>query len=930
MASGNFEFSASGVLQGKIEWSSSSNGASANSSNVTATLYARRTNSYTTTGKTWSGYVKVGSAQTNISFDSAVSVSNNWVQMATVTTTISHNEDGSGSTTISGSVTGPGSTALSGNTSSGSQNVTLDKIARYFTSYDISLTFGTTTATVKWSCNPACDKLSAIIGSSGGATSFNASGTSGTQTIGGLTPGTYYEIRIGLRRADSGLWSYKDFSGTTIGYPTCTQTFSSKTETSITMKWSSDSTIDYVWYSKDNGSNWTAVGTVNATSGSYTINGLSANTSYNIKTRVRAKSTQLTKDSSNSSQTTYAYPYCTSAPNFTVGSNVTIQFYNPLNRSIQIQMYSRTSSSFVSDLISCSGTSYTGFSNIADKLYASIPNANSGSYNIDVHYGSNKAVKQGGTYSTNVSKISPTFTSFNYQDSNSDVVAVTGDNQCIVKGKSNLQVIIPTANKMVAQKSASGKYYLIRCDTRSTSVNYSDSKDITANLGTIINSGNKEIIVQAYDTRSNSIKVSKTINVYNYSAPIINATAIRKNNFETETTLSIKGTYSILKINDEEKNSIQKVTYTYKESNSTEEGTTGEATITNNSGDYECANITLTLDNTKRYTITVTVTDKLSTTTQSYTVDIGIPIFYIDAQNSKVGVNKITDSSSEALDINGNVKANDYKGSINGYAWDCNTKNTTSLFVPVYNDTDKKIQYRSIPRAYDSTSPTLGTVTGTNFVGKTNGYTWSLGTQNTSNTNVPVINGTTLQYRSIPATYNSINPTLGSVELKSATPYIDFHFNNSTTDYTSRIIESASGNLVVSGLLSVRGSTNYRVYGGRVLYSNSSGTTGNVTLSETAGNFNFMQIVFSKSGGITNSTIIYSPNNSHVSLITGFYGGDTYYTGATWTQTQIAEVIISGTTISWLNRGGMNIPNGESPFVFASTELKIYYVIGFR
>lgn len=43
----------------------------------------------------------------------------------------------------------------------------------------------------------------------------------------------------------------------------------------------------------------------------------------------------------------------------------------------------------------------------------------------------------------------------------------------------------------------------------------------------------------------------------------------------------------------------------------------------------------------------------------------------------------------------------------------------------------------------------------------------------------------------------------GSVEIfgtsSVATPYIDFHYNNSTADYTSRIIESASGELSING-----------------------------------------------------------------------------------------------------------------------------------
>ena len=36
---------------------------------------------------------------------------------------------------------------------------------------------------------------------------------------------------------------------------------------------------------------------------------------------------------------------------------------------------------------------------------------------------------------------------------------------------------------------------------------------------------------------------------------------------------------------------------------------------------------------------------------------------------------------------------------------------------------------------------------------------------------------------------------VNQVEISSGTPYIDFHFDNSEDDFTSRIIESTRGNL---------------------------------------------------------------------------------------------------------------------------------------
>ena len=89
-------------------------------------------------------------------------------------------------------------------------------------------------------------------------------------------------------------------------YATVTQSLNAKTETTLAMNWSSDSTVDYIWYSTNNGSSWTGINVADGKSGTYTISGLAANTNYNVKTRVRSKASQLTTDSSALSVSTYA------------------------------------------------------------------------------------------------------------------------------------------------------------------------------------------------------------------------------------------------------------------------------------------------------------------------------------------------------------------------------------------------------------------------------------------------------------------------------------------------------------------------------------------------------------------------------------------------------------------------------------------------
>lgn len=132
---------------------------------------------------------------------------------------------------------------------------------------------------------------------------------SGSKTITHNTDGTKtFDVSydVSLTSSSNTISETASFTLDTIPrYATSDQSLSSRTLNTITMSWSSDSTIDYIWYSKDGGSNWIDVGSVNGTSGSYIISGLSPNTSYSIKTKVRRKDSQLATESSALAVTTY-------------------------------------------------------------------------------------------------------------------------------------------------------------------------------------------------------------------------------------------------------------------------------------------------------------------------------------------------------------------------------------------------------------------------------------------------------------------------------------------------------------------------------------------------------------------------------------------------------------------------------------------------
>lgn len=114
---------------GRIVWESSSNGTSANTSTVTATLQLQRNALNTTTG-TFKGTFTVGSTSETISWYGSLP-SKTWVTIKTITVTVSHSANGDGSCYLYAKINGPGATTMEGTYVSGAATVTLDTIARY-------------------------------------------------------------------------------------------------------------------------------------------------------------------------------------------------------------------------------------------------------------------------------------------------------------------------------------------------------------------------------------------------------------------------------------------------------------------------------------------------------------------------------------------------------------------------------------------------------------------------------------------------------------------------------------------------------------------------------------------------------------------------------------------------------------------------------
>ena len=417
-------------------------------------------------------------------------------------------------------------------------------------------------------------------------------------------------------------------------YPSITQSLSGKTETTLTVKWSSDSTIDILYYSTNNGSSWTTVDVADGKSGTYTITGLSAGTSYNVKTRVHSKASGLTTDSSASAFSTNDYPFANSMPNFTIGQSVKIGLSNPHSRSVTVELLA--SGGTVAGTATTSGTSVT-LTPTAATLYASIPNAKSANYSVRVTYGSQTRTKTGGTYSANTNTSAPSATALAYADTYSRVISVTGNNQLIVQGRSRVTF---TLTGLAGYEGSTISSVSLSVNGATYSMTISGT---TATVEQVTINSPTDVTATATITDSRGITGTKsvTVTMIEYADPTLRVSAVRKNNFYSET--DIKADATIASING--RNSIRTLSFQYKRSDDTGYGNWTDIT----SGQA----VTVSLDNAYAWTIHFRIQDSVSTTIHYYaTVLEGTPIMFIDRNKRSVSLNGFP-NDDESFEVGG-------------------------------------------------------------------------------------------------------------------------------------------------------------------------------------------------------------------------------------------------------------------------------------
>ena len=633
-------------------------------------------------------------------------------------------------------------------------------------------------------------------------------------------------------------------------YTTVYNSLRSKTINTLDINWSTTNSVDWIQYSL-NGGGWTDTQSANAAdwkSGHYPIGGLNPNTNYTIKTRCRRKDSQLWSEAGTFNVTTYDIAKLTSTPNVNIGSAHNITWTNPSGASTSLKLC-KTDNSTIIDYGAVTGTSKS-ITPTASKIYPLTPSSNTYKARYIITTTANgKSYTNSKDFTFTITNSNPTFSNFTYQDTNTTITALTGNNQILVSGYSNVKATVSTANKATAKNSATMKTYKLAVGNKNVSANYNAS----ANVNLSINSINNNVLdLYAIDSRGNSTKVRKTATIKNYSNIKIKTLSVtRQNNVGTVTTLKFEGEFWNASFGSVT-NAITKCKYKYKTTSSST-WADGKTTLTYTiSGNKITGSLNVQGDKgtdgfsaDNSYDIQLILSDKLSTATYNVILSSGKPALAIYKNNVAIGQQYDTSEGSK-LQVNGNTSVAGYGKYKNGIY----SRNSGEVGTPVGNGN------LVIKRANNSEAPN---------------------------------NGVVLEF--------------GNTQTYAGQLYIG---------------DNATQGIYYNGWSDGKRGTWKRLADVPVtLYNNSSGTTGTVTLSETAANFSRIDIFFSKAGSYFNTTTVYSPNGKNVSLLTAYI-----MDSKKDSQLQMPTVYISGTSITRKNYGGVNMSNGATTSVFASNGYK--------
>lgn len=281
------------------------------------------------------------------------------------------------------------------------------------------------------------------------------------------------------------------------------------------------------------------VGTINGTSGTFT--GLNANTTYYA--RANASNGYYRGYSGVPSKITSQWPYVTAVTtgDLTIGNQQTVSLYNPHGRNVTVYMKKDNTSGTQLYSGTTTGTSKS-FTPTASTLYNSIPAATSGNCVYYCVYDGHNVGTKSGTYKVSGNNAqAPTFTDFNYKDTDSLASQLTGKNGVnnpgiLISGMSNCEFTVTTSQKATSSYGATlDKYNFSWPNAVGAQGTYSSSAAVT---GTVSDGNTSSISVSAYDKRGQYKTVSKSITLITPSHATSQLQTDRQNGVNAATYLN--------------------------------------------------------------------------------------------------------------------------------------------------------------------------------------------------------------------------------------------------------------------------------------------------------------------------------------------------------------------------------------------------------
>lgn len=360
------------------------------------------------------------------------------------------------------------------------------------------------------------------------------------------------------------------------------------------------------------------------------------------------------------------------SPDFNIGDTIVVH----MNRKstvfthtvvLKLGSYSYTIGTGVTDNISLDTD------RIASNLYAQMPNSNemTGEIEVTTYSGSTEIGTSSCAIIAHVVNSNPTF-DVSYEDSNSKTVAITENNQYIIRNNSTLKISVSNAK---ALNSATLKSITAVVNGNAYTGTLSGSTG-TINVGVVNVSHDTEVTVKLTDSRGNNSIREITVLVYDWTLPSAIIKLNRKSNYYSESILNVNANYASIG----EKNEVTIKYRTKKVANSTYSTYT---TIQDNT------DTNFTADNEYEWNVQVNVADKLGNTTYNLILPKGIPVAYVDIKKYSFGVNCFP-KHDKSLEVNGVcISGNVLYNSAGG------TAGTVTLSDSAENYTYLEIFYRS-------------------------------------------------------------------------------------------------------------------------------------------------------------------------------------------------------------------------------------------